>query len=48
MYAPMASSAATMMSYVLYTMDPVTIARSRSKNLINASVFVLYGIFRYL
>ncbi|MBI3661475.1 MAG: decaprenyl-phosphate phosphoribosyltransferase [Acidobacteria bacterium] len=41
-------TAATMMSYVLYTMDPVTIARFHSKNLIYTSVFVLYGIFRYL
>lgn len=41
-------TAATMMSYVLYTMDPATIARFNSKNVIYSSVFVLYGIFRYL
>jgi 4-hydroxybenzoate polyprenyltransferase len=41
-------TAATVMSYVLYTMDPETIARFHSHRLIYSSVFVLYGIFRYL
>ncbi len=41
-------TAATMMSYVLYTMDPETLARFHSRRLIYTSVFVLYGIFRYL
>lgn len=41
-------TAAALMSYVLYTMDPETIAHFGSRNLIYTSVFVLYGIFRYL
>lgn len=41
-------TAAAVMSYVLYTMDPETIAHFGSRNLIYTSVFVLYGIFRYL
>ena len=41
-------TASTVMSYVLYTMDPHTIERFGSRNLIYTSVFVLYGIFRYL
>jgi 4-hydroxybenzoate polyprenyltransferase len=41
-------TAATMMSYVLYTMDPITLANFQSKDLIYTSLFVLYGIFRYL
>jgi len=41
-------TAAAVMSYVLYTMDPETMAHFGSRNLIYTSVFVLYGIFRYL
>jgi 4-hydroxybenzoate polyprenyltransferase len=41
-------TASTLMSYVLYTMDPHTIERFHSRNLIYTSVIVLYGIFRYL
>jgi 4-hydroxybenzoate polyprenyltransferase len=41
-------TAATVMSYLLYTMDPETIARFHSRRLIYSGVFVLYGIFRYL
>lgn len=41
-------TASTVMSYVLYTMDPHTVERFGSRNLIYTSVFVLYGIFRYL
>jgi len=41
-------TAATVMSYVLYTMDPETVGRFHSRRLIYTSVFVLYGIFRYL
>jgi 4-hydroxybenzoate polyprenyltransferase len=41
-------TAGTMMSYVLYTMDPATLARFHGKQPIYTSVFVLYGIFRYL
>ena len=39
---------ATVMSYTLYTMAPETVARFHSRNLIYTTVFVLYGIFRYL
>jgi 4-hydroxybenzoate polyprenyltransferase len=41
-------TAGAVMSYVLYTMDPETIAHFGSRNMIYTSVFVLYGIFRYL
>lgn len=41
-------TAATVMSYILYTMAPETVARFQTRNLIYTSVFVLYGIFRYL
>ena len=41
-------TASTLMSYVLYTMDPHTMEKFGSRNLIYTSVFVLYGIFRYL
>jgi 4-hydroxybenzoate polyprenyltransferase len=39
---------ATVMSYALYTMDPETVARFHTGNVVYTSVFVLYGIFRYL
>lgn len=41
-------TAATVMSYALYTMAPETIARFHTRNLIYTTGFVLYGIFRYL
>ena len=41
-------TAGTMMSYVLYTMDPATLGRFHGNKPIYTSVFVLYGIFRYL
>ena len=41
-------TAATVMSYALYTMDPETVARFHSRRLIYTGIFVLYGIFRYL
>ena len=41
-------TAGTMMSYVLYTMDATTLARFHGNKPIYTSVFVLYGIFRYL
>ncbi|MBI3683563.1 MAG: decaprenyl-phosphate phosphoribosyltransferase [Acidobacteria bacterium] len=41
-------TAGTMMSYVLYTMDPLTLVRFGGRRPIYTSVFVLYGIFRYL
>ena len=39
---------AAVMSYVMYTMDPDTMAHFGSAHLVYTSVFVLYGIFRYL
>ena len=41
-------TAATLMSYILYTMDPVTIEKFDTSKLILTTPFVLYGIFRYL
>ena len=39
---------ATMMGYILYTVDAVTIAKFGTSNLIYTAPFVLFGIFRYL
>ncbi len=39
---------ATVISYALYTMAPETLAHFHSRGLIYTSLFVLYGIFRYL
>lgn len=39
---------ATVMSYVLYTMDRETIARFGSRSVFYTTVFVVYGVFRYL
>lgn len=41
-------TAATLMSYILYTMDAVTIEKFGTSKLILTTPFVLYGIFRYL
>jgi 4-hydroxybenzoate polyprenyltransferase len=38
----------SVMSYVLYTMSEETIQKFHSKNLIYTTIFVIYGIFRYL
>ena len=38
----------TLMTYVLYTLDPSTISRFNAKLLYLTSVFVVFGIFRYL
>jgi 4-hydroxybenzoate polyprenyltransferase len=38
----------TLITYVLYTLDPVTVARFHSKTLYLTCVFVAFGIFRYL
>lgn len=38
----------TLITYVLYTLDPLTVARFRSGNLYLTAVFVVFGIFRYL
>ncbi len=39
---------ATVISYALYTMAPETLAHFHTHGLIYTSLFVLYGIFRYL
>ena len=41
-------TAATLMSYILYTMDAVTVEKFGTSKLILTTPFVLYGIFRYL
>lgn len=41
-------TAATVISYVLYTTSSETIAKFGNRNLIYTTPFVLYGIFRYL
>ena len=38
----------TLITYILYTMDAVTIARFHTEHLYLTSVFVVFGIFRYL
>lgn len=41
-------TASTVMSYILYTIAPETVAHFQTTNLIYTTVFVLYGVFRYL
>ena len=41
-------TSATVACYALYTLDAATIARFGTHRLVYTSVFVLYGIFRYL
>lgn len=41
-------SAATLIAYAIYTIDPATISKFQSRNLVVTIPFVAYGIFRYL
>jgi 4-hydroxybenzoate polyprenyltransferase len=41
-------TALTLISYMLYTVDPVTIEKFHTHELILTAPFVLYGVFRYL
>lgn len=41
-------TAATLMAYMLYTVDPLTVEKFHTNNLILTTPFVLFGIFRYL
>jgi 4-hydroxybenzoate polyprenyltransferase len=40
-------SSMTLLCYALYTVDPVTVGKHHTANLIYTLPFVLYGIFRY-
>ena len=41
-------TAATLMSYMLYTVDPITEEKFHTHNLILTSPLVIFGVFRYL
>lgn len=44
----MVAMAGTILTYALYTLDPVTIAKLGTRDLVFTLPFVMYGMFRYL